>query len=219
MSMQAASLEVLEKAKVPSPQARAIVQAIEIEIEAAHNTLATKQDITLLRQDTKHDITLLRQDTKQDMTLLRQNTKQDIAEARHALDLKIGEVDKKVDVKFGELDKKVDVKFGELDNKVDVKFAVLETKISECTKDVSWKVIGTFVALFSVLLGAMYFFVSHVTLESVRPQPAALSNDHSTQPVSPAAVPAPRAPPKPPARLTPLFPFPAPTEPAGSAVP
>ena len=45
MSMQAASLEVLEKANVPAPQARAIVQAIEIEIAGAQNVLATKQDI------------------------------------------------------------------------------------------------------------------------------------------------------------------------------
>jgi hypothetical protein len=46
--MQAASLEVLEKANVPAPQARAIVQAIEIEIAGAQNVLATKQDIHAL---------------------------------------------------------------------------------------------------------------------------------------------------------------------------
>src|SRR5438477_7165342 len=51
MSMQAASLEVLEKANLPAPQARAIVQAIEIEIAGARDTLATKQDTLLLRQD------------------------------------------------------------------------------------------------------------------------------------------------------------------------
>ena len=203
MPMQAASLEVLERAKVPSPQARAIVQAIEIEIAAAGNTLATKQDITLLRQD--------------------------IIESYHRLELKIGEVDKKVDVKFAEVDvkfaevdvklAKVDVKLAEIDKKVDVTFAGLETKIVACGKDTAWKVIGTLVALFGLLLGAMYFFVSHVTLESVHPQPAALSSGHPAQPVNPAAVPAPRAPPKPQAKLTPLSPFPAPAEPAAPAVP
>lgn len=49
--MQAASLEILEKANVPAPQARAIVQAIGIEIEGAKDTLATKQDLLLLRHD------------------------------------------------------------------------------------------------------------------------------------------------------------------------
>jgi len=48
--MQAASLEILEKANVPAPQARAIVQAIEFELIAAKDTLATKHDIIELRQ-------------------------------------------------------------------------------------------------------------------------------------------------------------------------
>jgi hypothetical protein len=48
MSMQAASLELLEKASLPAPQARAIVQAIDIEITAAQNVLATKQDVHVL---------------------------------------------------------------------------------------------------------------------------------------------------------------------------
>src|SRR6266705_484232 len=51
MSMQAASLEVLEKANLPPLQARAIVQAIEIEIAGARDTLATKQDVVQLRQE------------------------------------------------------------------------------------------------------------------------------------------------------------------------
>ena len=41
MAVQAASLEILEKAAVPPAQARAIVQAIEIEIAGAKDTLAT----------------------------------------------------------------------------------------------------------------------------------------------------------------------------------
>jgi hypothetical protein len=51
MSVQAESLEVLEKADVPPAQARAIVRAIEIEIVGAKDTLATKHDILLLRQE------------------------------------------------------------------------------------------------------------------------------------------------------------------------
>jgi hypothetical protein len=49
--VQPASLEILEKAAVPAAQARAIVQAIEIEIAGAKDTLATKQDILILRQE------------------------------------------------------------------------------------------------------------------------------------------------------------------------
>lgn len=51
MPMQAESLEVLEKASVAPAQARAIVRAIEIEIAGAKDTLATKTDVLVLRQE------------------------------------------------------------------------------------------------------------------------------------------------------------------------
>jgi hypothetical protein len=51
MSVQAESLEVLEKADVPPAQARAIVRAIEIEIGGAKDTLATKHDVRDLHQE------------------------------------------------------------------------------------------------------------------------------------------------------------------------
>lgn len=51
MRMQAESLEVLEKADLPSAQARAIVRAIEIELGSAKDTLATKQDLVVLRHE------------------------------------------------------------------------------------------------------------------------------------------------------------------------
>jgi hypothetical protein len=66
MAVQAASLEVLEKANVPAPQARAIVQAIEIEINGARDTLATKRDFWEL----KAEITTLRGDMKSEIAAL-----------------------------------------------------------------------------------------------------------------------------------------------------
>lgn len=56
MAMQVESLEVLEKAAVAPAQARAIVRAIEIEIAGAKDTLATKQDILVLRQDLRQEM-------------------------------------------------------------------------------------------------------------------------------------------------------------------
>lgn len=53
MTMQAESLEVLEKASVAPTQARAIVRAIEIEIAGAKDTLATKQDLIELRSEVR----------------------------------------------------------------------------------------------------------------------------------------------------------------------
>ncbi len=51
MTMQIESLEVLEKADVAPVQARAIVRAIEIEMARGTDTLATKNDVALLRQE------------------------------------------------------------------------------------------------------------------------------------------------------------------------
>jgi len=60
-AMQAASLEILEKAQVPAQQARAILQAIELELVAQHEVLATKHDIGLIRHSldaSRHDLEL-----------------------------------------------------------------------------------------------------------------------------------------------------------------
>jgi hypothetical protein len=45
MAMQAATLDILEKADLPPKQARAIAQAIELEISAGHSGLATHVDL------------------------------------------------------------------------------------------------------------------------------------------------------------------------------
>jgi uncharacterized protein involved in exopolysaccharide biosynthesis len=73
-AMQAESLEVLEKADVAPAQARAIVRAIEIEIEiaGAKDILATKSDLAMLRQDLRQEMSELRQELRQEMSELRQ---------------------------------------------------------------------------------------------------------------------------------------------------
>ena len=45
--MQAETLDVLEKAEIPAPQARAIARAIDIEIAASRQSLATRTDVLL----------------------------------------------------------------------------------------------------------------------------------------------------------------------------
>ena len=66
MTMQAESLEVLEKASVAPTQARAIVRAIEIEIAGAKDTLATKQDVLGVHQA----LDVLRAELRGEMTAL-----------------------------------------------------------------------------------------------------------------------------------------------------
>jgi hypothetical protein len=75
MAVQPASLEVLEKAAVPPAQARAIVQAIEIEIAGAKDTLATKQDSLILR----HDMAELRAELRAEMAELRHELREKLS--------------------------------------------------------------------------------------------------------------------------------------------
>ena len=83
--MQAESLDVLEKADVPPAQARAIVRAIEIEIDGARDTLATKQDIHVLRGE----MSQLRSELREDMSVLRSDLRQEMAELRGELKAEI----------------------------------------------------------------------------------------------------------------------------------
>ena len=86
VSMQAESLEILEKAELPAGQARAIVRAIDIEI-GARDTLATKQDLALLR----NDLANFRIEVKGDHAGLRGELKADLARIEGKLEAKISE--------------------------------------------------------------------------------------------------------------------------------
>jgi F0F1-type ATP synthase membrane subunit b/b' len=86
MAVQPASLEVLEKAAVPPAQARAIVQAIEIEIAGAKDTLATRQDMLILR----HEMAELRTELRQEMNELHTELRQEMNELRSELRHEMG---------------------------------------------------------------------------------------------------------------------------------
>jgi len=68
MWMQAATLEILEKADLPPRQARAIAQAIELEMAAGHAAIATRHDLHDLRHELKADLRDLRNELKVDMS-------------------------------------------------------------------------------------------------------------------------------------------------------
>src|SRR5436305_1740834 len=136
MAVQAASLEILEKAAVPPAQARAIVQAIEIEIEiaGAKDTLATKQDVLILR----HEIAELRTELRSEMTELRTELRSEIAELRTELRSKITELRGEVEGKLSQSEF----------------HATMTSSVRH--------MYGAIMGQFALLLGLAYFFVSHV---------------------------------------------------------
>jgi len=96
MAVQPASLEVLEKAAAPAAQARGIVQAIEIEIAGAKDTLATRQDMLILRHEMAELRTELRQEMgelrtelRQEMGELRTELRRDMVDLRHSFELRL----------------------------------------------------------------------------------------------------------------------------------
>ena len=82
MSMQAESLEVLEKADIPPAQARAFVRAIEIEIAGAKDTLATKHDLLALRTDLRDELAQFRAEVASQFGQLRAEVAEQIGQLR-----------------------------------------------------------------------------------------------------------------------------------------
>lgn len=78
MAMQAATLEILEKADLPPRQARAIAQAIELEVSAGHTSLVTRQDLLVVKHELQHEIGTV----KQDLQLVKQELRTEIADSK-----------------------------------------------------------------------------------------------------------------------------------------
>ena len=190
LAVQAASLEVLEKAAVPPAQARAIVQAIEIEIAGAKDTLATKQDILLLKQDItglRHETSQLRTELKSDIAGVRTELKADIAELRAELKGDLAALGAELRVEFkgdwAELRAEFKGDWAELRAEFKGDLAGLRAgEIAGLRLDLASKldrsefqaamtshlrhmygaIMGAIMGQFALLLGVAYFFVSHV---------------------------------------------------------
>jgi len=84
--MLTSSLDILEKAQLPAPQAKAILRVMELELSAQHGVLETKTDLLTIKAD------LLKTDllaVKADLLAFKAELKADIAAVRSDLELKI----------------------------------------------------------------------------------------------------------------------------------
>ena len=81
MAMQAASLEILQRANVPTEQALAFVQVIGLEFDARIDALATRRDIDGVKVDIEG--------VKVDIDGVKQELEARIDGFRHDLELKI----------------------------------------------------------------------------------------------------------------------------------
>lgn len=144
MSVQAESLEVLEKADVAPAQARAIVRAIQIEIAGATDTLATKHDLALLRQDLHNEMTDLRTWVQTEMTDLRTKLQTEMAKLRAELRAEMSALSSALGGEMSELR-------GEL-----------RAEIHASVSGVARQMYGALLGQMAVLLGFAYFFATHI---------------------------------------------------------
>jgi phage host-nuclease inhibitor protein Gam len=158
MTMQAESLEVLEKASVAPGQARAIVRAIEIEIAGAKDTLATKQDVLGLHQA----LDVLRADLRGEMTgqgaQLRGEMTAEIAQLRSEMTAEIAQL-------RGEMTAHVAQLRGEIAALGAAIRVELAEQIGNVRKEISGVTHQTYVALLgqtAVMLGFFYFFITQL---------------------------------------------------------
>jgi hypothetical protein len=140
MSMQAESLEVLEKANLSSIQARAIVRAIEIEISGAKDVLATKQDIVILRSDMRQEITLVRTEMAELGTQLRSEMKELATGLRSEMKELATELRSEMATMRAELR------------------AEIRTEVSTAVSALARQLYAAMLGQMVVLLGVMYFF-------------------------------------------------------------
>ena len=154
--MQAESLEVLEKAEVAPAQARAIIRAIEIEIAGAKDTLATKHDLVLLRQDVRNESVAL----GSEFATLRTEfgtLRTEFGTLRGEFGTLRGE--------FGAAPRRVGELRGEFaELRIELKGDVvkLEGKIHESASSITRQMYMAVLGQMAVLLGFAYFFATHV---------------------------------------------------------
>jgi gamma-glutamyl:cysteine ligase YbdK (ATP-grasp superfamily) len=142
MPVQPESLEILEKAEVPPAQARAIVQAIEIEIAGAKETVATRQDVLILRHE---------------MAEMRTELRHEIQELGTRLELRISGVESSLESRLDSRFSGLEPRFQSLESRI----ARVETRMDSLVTQ--RQLYGALLGQMAVLPGIAYFFVVHVS--------------------------------------------------------
>jgi len=149
--MQVESLEVLEQAEVAPAQARAIVRAIEIEIAGAKDTLATKHDVLLLRQESAE----LRTGLRGEMAALAMELRAEMAALATELRAEMAALATGLRAEMAALRAEVRAEMSEL-------HGGLRAEIHASASSITRQMYGALLGQMAVLLGFAYFFATHI---------------------------------------------------------
>ncbi|HET8697873.1 MAG TPA: hypothetical protein VFO94_10330 [Gammaproteobacteria bacterium] len=162
MAVQPTTLEILEKADLPPKQARAIAQAIEIEIAAGHGALATRADLLGLQHGLESQLGALRHDHESQIGALRRDHESQLGAFRHDQETQFGAIRQELDAfrrdhasQLGAFKHDHELQFGALGSGLELKMA--EHK-SELVRWVFLCILGQS----AMLLGVGYFLVSNI---------------------------------------------------------
>lgn len=156
--MRAESLEVLEQANVPPAQARAFLRAIEIELAGAQDTLATKHDILLLRQDLEIGRGELRSEMAQQGADVRREMAEQGADLRREMAELRGEIAEQGAELRGEMAEQGAAIRREMAQQGGDLRAEMHRGFSSVTRQIYMTALGQI----AVMLGFFYFFMLHL---------------------------------------------------------
>ena len=163
MAMQAATLEILEKADLPPRQARAIAQAIELEVSAGHSALATRADFLALRQSMDTQFVSLRQDLESKIAGSKQELETKITGSKQDLETKISGSKQGLEAMIGGVKQDALGLKQELSTMIIGSRHELELKMAEHKSELVRWVFLCILGQSAMLLGVSYFLFGHIS--------------------------------------------------------
>jgi hypothetical protein len=166
-SMQAESLEILEKASVAPAQARAIVRAIEIEIAGARDTLATKHDVLALAQQIgglRGEIAQVATSLRSEMAQLATSLRSEMAQLATSLRSEMAELETHLRSAMAELETRLRSEIAQLATRDELAklggelHAEIHRAVSGATRQMYMALLGHM----AMTLGFVYFLITQL---------------------------------------------------------
>jgi len=166
MVMQVATLDILtEKARFDPQVARAIGEAIELEVNRSRDALATSQELSDVRHALGGDITELRHEfsaLRHEFSTLRQEMKADLGTLRQEVKADFGTLRQEVKADLGTLRQEFKADIADLRSEFKSDIARLEVKLESNKAELVRWVFLAIMGQSTLLAGLMYFFLQHM---------------------------------------------------------
>jgi hypothetical protein len=167
--MQTVSLDTLEKSQLPHSQARAILQAMELEITAHQTGIVMRDELKEAFQSVEHKIESVRSDLELKIESLRTDLELKIESVRNDLEFKIESVRNALELKIESVRRDLELKVESVRNDLELRIesvrSELSIKIEREVGNLGGQLTRFFVtcllAQTAIMAGALYFSLAH----------------------------------------------------------